>query len=135
MPVKTEYQRVAARAIEASEALLEEELQEKAAFMAYHAFESTGCALSNHMGLPVGANVSHTKKIKHFTNAAKRLRNERAVAALAVTLSSLRNDFLYPIENSSTGEVQLPEKVISLAQSKNLKKRVKGLFNWVAKQL
>ena len=135
MPVKTQYQRIAERAIEASEVLLGEELQEKAAFMAYHAFESTGCALSDHMGLPVGANVSHFKKIKHFTNAAKKLRNGKAVAALAVTLSSLRNDLLYPIENRSTGQVQIPEKAISLAQSKELKKRVKGLFNWVSKQL
>lgn len=135
MAIKFEYQRVAMRSIEACESLLKDQIHEKAAFMAYHAFESTGCALSNHMGFPVGQRVSHAKKVKHFTNAAKRLRNERAVAALAVTLSSLRNDFLYPIENQSTGYVQLPENVISLAQSKELKKRVKGLLNWVDRQL
>jgi hypothetical protein len=135
MPVKIEYQRVAERSIAASEALITEEIQEKAAFMAYHAFESTGCALSDHLGFPVGPRVSHAKKNRHFINAAKRLRNERAVAALAVTLSSIRNDLLYPVENPSTGEVQLPEKTISLSQSKELKKRVKGIVKWVLRQL
>ena len=79
--------------------------------------------------------VSHAKKVKHFTNAAKRLRNERAIAALAVTLSSLRNELLYPIENLTTGEIQLPEDQISLSQAKALKKRVYGVVKWVEKQL
>lgn len=135
MTTKFEYQHIARRSLDACESCLKDNIQEKAAFMAYHAFESSGSALSEHLNFPVGPNVSHPKKINHFKNAAKRLRNEKPVATLAITISSLRNDFLYPIENPSNGKVQIPENVISLSQAKTLKKRVTGIVKWVDKQL
>jgi hypothetical protein len=131
MALKNDYHRVAVRSLEACDGTLAANVQEKAAFLAYHAFESAGCALAGHMGLPVGSRVAHAKKIKHFTDAAKTLKNEHAVAALAITLSSLRNSFLYPIENKTTGAFELPESKISVAQAKELRKRVGGIVRWV----
>jgi len=131
MALKNDYHRVAVRSLEACDGTLTANIQEKAAFLAYHAFESAGCALAGHMGLPVGPRIAHAKKIKHFTDAARALGKERAVAALAITLSSLRNSFLYPIENNTTGTYELPESKISAAQAKDLRKRVGGIVKWV----
>lgn len=135
MALKNDYQRVAERSLAACSGAISEGVQEKAAFLAYHAFESTGCALSSHVGLPVGPKISHAAKIKNFTEAAKKLGNEKAVAALAVTLSSLRNSFLYPIENKTTGAHELPENSITLSDAENLRKRVGGLAKWVGKSI
>lgn len=135
MALKNDYQRVAERSLDACDSTLVAQVQEKAAFLAYHAFESAGCALAGHMGLPVGPTIKHPKKIKHFTEAARRLGKEKAVAALAVTLSSLRNDFLYPIENKTAGTWELPETKITQAQATELRKRVAGIVKWVGKSL
>lgn len=131
MALKNNFHRVALRSLDACEGVLNVQIQEKAAFLAYHAFESAGCALASHMGLPVSKRVSHPKKIQHFISAAKQLHNERAVAALAITLSSLRNSFLYPIQNQATGSVEMPETKISLTEAKALKRRVAGIVKWV----
>gem|GEM_PF-5547516 len=79
--------------------------------------------------------MSHANKMKHFKDAAIPLRNGKAVAALAVTLTSLRNTFLYPIAVKSTGKYILPENSISIAQAKELKKRVVGIKNWVGRMI
>jgi len=135
MALKNDYHRVAVRSLDACDGTLAANVQEKAAFLAYHAFESAGCALADHIGLPVGPRIAHAKKIKHFTDAAKVLGKEHAVAALAITLSSLRNSFLYPIENKTTGTYELPESKISAAQAKELRKRVGGIVKWVGDAL
>lgn len=131
MPVKTDYQRIADRALLACEAAIAGGIQEKAAFLAYHAFESTGCTLSDHVGLPVGPKVKHEDKVKHFKDAATRFRREIGVARVAVIVASLRNAFLYPIEDKTTGTITRPEDVITLADAKELKKRVAGVVRWV----
>lgn len=135
MALKNDYQRVAERSLAACDGTLRAGVQEKAAFLAYHAFESTGCALASHVGLPVGAKIAHAKKVKNFTDAARALGNEKAVAALAVTLSSLRNSFLYPIENRATGVHELPESKITLADAAQLRKRVGGIVGWVGRSI
>jgi hypothetical protein len=135
MALKNDYQRVAERALLACDASLAAGIQEKAGFLAYHAFESTGCALAAHVGLPVGPGVWHPTKIRHFQSAAKILKNEKPVAALAVTLSNLRNSMLYPMLNKATGSVQLPERVITSAQAKELRKRVAGIVKWVDRSI
>ncbi len=135
MALKNDYQRVAERSLSACDGTLGANIQEKAAFLAYHAFESTGCALASHMCLPVGAHIAHAKKIKHFTDAARAFGNEKAVAALAVTLTGLRNSFLYPVENPATGVHDLPETKITVAQARELRKRVGGVVSWVSKAL
>ena len=135
MALKNDYHRVATRSLDACDGTLTTGVQEKAAFLAYHAFESAGCALAGHMGLPVGPRIAHAKKIKHFTDAAKALGKEHSVAALAITMSSLRNSFLYPIENKTTLTYDLPESKISIAQAKELRKRVGGVVKWVGDAL
>ncbi len=135
MPLKHDYQRIAERSLSACDATITANIQEKAAFLAYHAFESTGCALSVHMGKRVGPTVSHIIKIKNFKDAASALGNGKAVAALAVNIGSLRNSFLYPIIDRSTGRYVLPESKITIAQAKELRKRVRGLMKWVGKSI
>jgi hypothetical protein len=131
MALKNDYQRIAERALLACDASLAAGIHEKAGFLAYHAFESAGCALAAHVGLPVGGGVKHTTKIRHFQSAARTLRNEKPVAALAVTLSNLRNSMLYPVPNRTTGSAQIPERVITPAEAKELRKRVGGIVKWV----
>lgn len=135
MALKNDYQRVAERSLAACDSTLAANIQEKAAFLAYHAFESTGCALASHMGLPVGRRIAHAKKAKHFTDAAKSLGNQWAVAKLAVTLTGLRKSFLYPVENPATGGHDLPEAKITHSHAKELRNRVGGIVTWVGKSL
>jgi hypothetical protein len=49
--VKTKFIRVAERAAEAAQAALNIGVHEKAGFLAYHAFASSGSALGTHVGL------------------------------------------------------------------------------------
>ncbi|MCN4145167.1 MAG: hypothetical protein LC437_09170 [Thiohalomonas sp.] len=96
MAIKDDYQRVAHRAIKASND--SRKIQEKSAFLSYHAFESTGCALADHAGLDVGSNVKHHQKIQNFKNAARQHcdnNDAQKIANLIVTLNNLRNKFLY----------------------------------------
>jgi len=125
------YQHIAHRSLTASDALLNNSIQEKATFMTYHAFESTGCALSLSCNLPVGSGVKHGVKIKHFKKAARRLGNGKVVDTLAIELRSLRNDLLYPKIDSKKQTITMPENVINLTDAKTLKKRVQGIVNWV----
>jgi uncharacterized protein (UPF0332 family) len=125
------YQRIARRSLSASDALLNNSIQEKATFMTYHAFESTGCALSLSDNLPVGSGVKHSVKIDLFKKAARRLGNGKVVDTLAIELRSLRNDLLYPKIDSKKQTITLPENVINLTDAKTLKKRVQGIVNWV----
>lgn len=131
MALEHDYQRIASRSLSACDAAIAGGIHEKAAFLAYHAFESTGCALSAHVGLKVGPQVHHSQKVANFKSAAQFLHNELPVASLAVTLNGLRNGFLYPRENRATGSFDLPENVISPADTVKLKKRVAGIVKWV----
>jgi hypothetical protein len=131
MALKDDYQRIAHRSIDACDATLGVGIQEKAAFLAYHAFESTGCALSLSCGLRVGARISHVRKINIFRVAARRCHKERQIASLAVVISGLRNFCLYPIEDPTSGAIQCPEHSITLTQARKLKQRVEGVVNWI----
>ncbi len=135
MPLEHDYQRVAKRSLDASDASLSAGIQEKSAFLSYHAFESTGCALSIVKGVPVGPRVRHNVKISNFIIAAARDRHRHAVAALAVSVASIRNNLLYPIQDARTGIVTRPESAITEAQARRLNKRVKGIVSWVGTQI
>ncbi len=134
MPLEHDYQRVARRSLDASAAALNAGIQEKAAFLSYHGFESTGCALSIVAKLPVGRRVGHNDKIRNFTLAAQRRGHGPTVAGVAVTLAGIRNSLLYP-EQDPTGVVRRPEDAISPAQATKLRARVLGVANWVEKQI
>jgi HEPN domain-containing protein len=128
--MKHKYVRVAERAVEAAEASLNAGIQEKGAFLSYHAFESSGSALGTHIGLDMGKNVSHPTKLRRFSHAAGRVGIQRHVALLAVRLAPLRNRFLYP-EELPNGTILKPEDQISLVKAKQLLKEVKHVVSVV----
>lgn len=104
----------------ASRACLTSFLQEKAAFFAYHSFESTGCALVLHTlnGVQVGAGVRHEIKIQHFIRAATVYRIDATISALESNIGSLRNLLLYP--RISRRSVTLPENQITLQDAEDI---------------
>ncbi len=135
MPLEDDFQRIARRSLEASDTTLNAGIQEKSAFLSYHAFESTGCALSVVAGLPVGAQVRHNDKIRNFTLAAQRRGHGHSVAGVAVSLAGIRNKLLYPVQDSVTGIITKPEDAITEAQARRLNTRVRGIVNWVDSQI
>jgi hypothetical protein len=122
--MKNHFIRIAERATVAADAALTAGTQEKAGFLAYHAFESSGAALGVHVGLDMGATVSHSKKLKRFMHAASRVGMSMQVALLAVRLAPMRNRFLYP-EELPDGTTLAPEKQITMAKATKLLKEVK----------
>ena len=132
--MKFQYIRVARRALTSADSSLSAGVQEKAGFLAYHAFESSGSALGTHFGLDMGKRVGHTTKIKRFQHTAKKVGLGRKVAMMAVRIASMRNLFLYP-EALPGGSVILPEKQITPAKAKQLVKDVRHLVDKVEKNL
>lgn len=100
-------------------------LQEVIGFNGYHAFESIGGAFNAHLGYSVPR--SHVRKLNAFVSAARNshLVDARAVAALAMILSSTRNLYLYP-EKTPLG-YKPPKDQISISDAKRLVSRVKGI--------
>lgn len=135
MPLQHDYQRVAKRSLHASAAALNVGIQEKSAFLSYHAFESSGCALCVVVGLPVGPQVRHNDKILNFVRAANQLGHGHAVRSMSITLSSIRNHLLYPVRHPATGAVTRPEDAITVVQAKKLQSKVQGIVNWVGTQI
>jgi len=135
MPLERDYQRVARRSLNASQATLNAGIQEKSAFLSYHAFESTGCALSLVCGLPVGPHVGHNRKMHNFRQAAQMRGRPHTVAGVAISVASIRNRLLYPITDATTGTVTRPEDSITLAQAELLRRRVTSVVNWVETQI
>jgi len=135
MTLKHSYQWIAQRSLMASDSLLQNNNQENAAFMAYHAFESTGCALSESCNLPVGQTISHIKKIKIFKHAAERVGHNYSVALLSVQITNLRNHLLYPLVDAQGNVISIPEQTITLIEARKLKSRVQGIVNWVDQKI
>ena len=80
--MKKKFVRVAERAIIAADAALAAGTHEKASFLSYHAFESSGSALGTHVGLDMGKTVSHPTKLKRFRHAAMTVGISKDVALL-----------------------------------------------------
>jgi len=136
MTLKDDYQRIAHRSLNASESLLQAGIQEKATFMTYHAFESTGCALSESCGLTVGPKVHHTTKLEKFKQATQRVGHyHRRVASLAFRLGNLRNSMLYPNLDRQNNTIKRPENAITLKDARELKGHVEGIVNWVDQKI
>jgi hypothetical protein len=132
--MKTKYIRIAERATLAANAALSAGAQEKAGFLAYHAFESSGGALGTHLGYSMGKAVSHNLKLKRFQEAAKKVGLSKRVALLAVRLGGMRNLFLYP-HVLPDGSIIAPEDQITAAKAKELVKEVVNLVNLVKANL
>jgi hypothetical protein len=118
------YVRVAERALAAAQAALSAAVQEKAAFLGYHGFESVGGAfcVSRGMSYPRG----HAQKVNAFRNATKFEKFGKQVTQLAIEVASLRNRCLYPFPTGA-GTVELPESVITAAQVNRLVGRIESL--------
>lgn len=132
--MKNRFIRVAERATQAADAALSAGTHEKASFLSYHAFESSGSALGTHLGLNMGKTVSHPTKLNRFKRAAKQVGIEKAVALLAVRLAPMRNRFLYP-ELLPDGSIKAPEDQITAAKSAQLIKEVKHVVQLVKAKL
>jgi hypothetical protein len=132
--MKTKFIRVAERAAAAAQAALIAGTQEKAGFLAYHAFESSGSALGTHLGLDMGKAVTHPTKLKRFQEVARKVGLSRQVALLAVRLAPMRNRFLYP-DTLPDGTIIAPEDQITPAKAKELIREVTHIVKLVKGQL
>lgn len=132
--MKNKFMRVAERSADAATSALGAGVQEKAAFLSYHAFESSGAALGTHIGLNMGKGVTHPTKLNRFRQAASVVGIGKQVALLAVRLAPMRNRFLYP-EELPDGTIKLPEEQITNAKTAQLLREVKHLVTLVKAQL
>jgi hypothetical protein len=117
------YFRVADRALDAADAVVAEQIQEKGGFLAYHSLESCGGAYCNARGIHFPR--SHQGKIRQFISGIKRERFARQAAQLATEVESLRNAFLYP--RPLHGVIHMPEDAITVAQARRLTARLRTL--------
>jgi hypothetical protein len=125
MDEKQAYFRVAERSIEASSELVIKNHQESSAFFSYHAFESLGGAVCSHVN--VVYSMSHRAKINQFLTASKQIGIERGVNRVSIIMASIdRNMCLYPKKELNNYH-SLPENRLSVADAKDLNKRVKGV--------
>ncbi|MFV3350786.1 hypothetical protein [Aeromonas veronii] len=134
MALKDRYQQIAKRSLTAANDTRKR--QEKSGFHSYHAFESIGCALIEHVGGNAGRGVSHQTKINNFSTEAQSHLNAtdaKRVSDLTVLLGNLRNDFLYPVWNQTTSDFDSPEATITEAQAQELRKQVKLVVDSVEK--
>jgi hypothetical protein len=125
------FLRVSERALDAAEATNGRGIQEKAAFLAYHAFESSGAALCYSRGVRYHP-LPHSEKINRFNRTARPERFGTRVTQLAIELQSLGNRCLYP-RALGTGRVEQPENVITRAQATRLIARVRSLASAVTR--
>lgn len=132
--MKTRFIRVAERAAVAADAALAAGTHEKASFLAYHAFESSGSALGIHVGLDMGKSVSHPAKLNRFRQAAAQVGMSKQVALLAVRLAPMRNRFLYP-EQLPDGTLISPEDQITPAKTAQLLREVRHVVTAVKANL
>lgn len=106
-------------------------LQEVIGFKSYHAFESIGGAFNAHFGRPIPN--PHPAKINAFVANSRHNRrvNGRAIATVAMILSSVRNNYLYPVKNGPV--FTPPHDQLSMTNAKDLVRRVKGIVKRVEK--
>lgn len=123
--VSAAYMRVAERSLGAGSDAAGGGFQEKAGFLAYHAFESVGGALCEARGVRYHP-ASHHAKLSRFVQTARQERFARAAAALASQVGSLRSRALYP-RSIGNGQIELPEDVITNAEARRLLGRIRAL--------
>lgn len=122
------YIEVAERSLEAAAGALDRNIHEKAGFLTYHAFESTGGAYCRSRGVPYP--MGHVAKLNTFKSSARREKYGRSAAELAIVFGSLRNLTLYP-HALQNGEIRLPRNTITPAQVTRLMGRTRTLVSRV----
>ena len=104
-------------------------IQEVIGFKSYHVFESIAGAFNSHFGnyVPRG----HIRKLNVFVANSRHSRsvNSFAIATLAITLSSMRNKYLYP-ERTGTTFIR-PQDQISLSDARDLVRRIRGIVRQI----
>lgn len=133
MTLPEAFIRIAERSLKASASALSGGVHEKAAFLAYHSFESSAGAYctSRHVKFHP---IPHREKVRLFIRACNRERFARQAAALAAEMTSVRSDSLYP-RATPDGSLLLPESVISIAQASRLAGRVSAMVSRVKRAL
>ena len=131
-PLTTAYERIATRSLDAAQAALDGSVQEKSAFLSYHAFESIGGALCESRSRRYPR--KHPNKLNAFVTTARPRTYGLSVAVLAVALASVRNELLYP-DVSSLPAVGLPEHFMSRSAAERLLRRVRGAVGQVQRDL
>ena len=131
MTLSDVYLEVAERALMAADAALAETVQEKAAFLGYHAFESTGGAFCAARGVQYPLN--HASKLNVFKAAARAEKYARAVAELAIAAGWLETCCLPQVLGGGT--VKRPRQVITEPQARRLLGRVRALTTRVKASL
>ena len=119
------YLRIANRSLDAADGAGDAGVHEKAGFLAYHAFESAGGAYCTSRGVQYHP-ASHRQKIERFVRAARPEAFALSAAQLAIVVASLRNRMLYP-NVLPDGSAEVPENLITPAQTKRLAGRVRVL--------
>ena len=128
MPRPEMFKGIAERYLAAGN-LTRDQIPEAAAFAAYHAFESIGSAWVRRKGQKVPK--AHDSKINKFVALARRETFRHGAAHLAILTTALRNKMLYPTEDGAGG-FNVPDKLISSANSRDLLRRVDGMVRSVS---
>jgi hypothetical protein len=131
LPQPELYRRISERYSRASD-LTVSQVPEASGFAAYHAFESIGGAWIRHNGRNVP--LRHTAKLNQFVILSHGRNFKRGVTVLAIILSSLRNNMLYP-RPDGIGGYELPETLLSSRDAEDLLRRVAGVIRRVSSQL
>lgn len=124
MPNPTQYKIISDRYLTASD-LLVDDVHEAAGFSLYHAFESMGAAWirKNDKNVP----HKHENKINKFVSLSRRIGAHHGIGRVAILVTGLRNEMLYPIPETPT-RYSIPQNKFTVLQVKDLGRRVKGVL-------
>lgn len=136
MTITEAFAEIAERAVDAASSGETANLSEVTGFYSYHWVESTGGAWCPHVGLSADAyrRLRHEDKLTAFVKSARGHRFEKQARELAIVVSSLRNRFLYPV-NDGAGSFSTPQYELNMSGAKCLLARARALFKSVKYQL
>nr|WP_294858393.1 hypothetical protein [uncultured Fluviicola sp.] len=103
--------------------------QEVIGFKSYHAFECIAGAYNSHYGHNVP--LSHARKLNSFVTNCRHDHhvNREAIAAIAMTINSMRNKYLYPEINGAI--YKTPKNQISLTNARQMVRRINGIIRQI----
>ena len=131
MATADQYREIAQRYLQAAHHSLTL-VHEAAGFAAYHSFESIAAAwiLRSSQAVP----RSHSKKLTTFIRFYQSESDCRAVATVAIAVSSVRNRMLYPSPDAQNMD-QTPQNLFTHAEVSKLLSRVNGLVIQIANKV
>jgi hypothetical protein len=130
------YIDITKRSLCAADATLNANIQESVGFHSYHAFESIGGALCSFKMIKYSKN--HARKINQLVASSRTIniqqRTKIMIATLAIQLSSIRNECLYPKEFPG-GTIRLPQQFVTLNQAMRILRQVKYITNIIQRHI